>query len=144
MGQPLFYWIVNSERPSIYFSHVCIYCRDLSHVFHSSWPNFFLLSPSLFLTLASWDHWPSEWDNHIQSFRPYFQENAPVKTVVWFFPLNHVWSRSSDEMTKLQSELLRILGQQGKPDSPTHALRLNWTVNVYMAFSGTPRNWAIT
>lgn len=145
MGQPPIYWIVNSERPSILLT--CLHLlQGPQSCIPCSWPNFFLLCPLCqLLTLASWDHWPWEWGSHTQSFRPYFQENPPVKTVMWFFPLNHVWSRSAGEITKLQSELLmRTLGEHVKPDSPPKALRLNWTVIVSVAFSGTPRNWAIT
>lgn len=138
---------VSVLRDHLYTPHMSSFTAGTSVMYSTVLGLIFLSYPPLCqpLTLASWDHWPSEWGSHIQSFRPYFHENAPLETLIWFFPVNHVWSGSAGEITKLQSELLmRRLGQQVKPDYPTQALRLNWTVIVYMAFSGTPGNWAIT
>lgn len=138
---------VSVLRDHLYTPHMSSFTAGTSVMYSTVLGLIFLSYPPLCqpLTLASWDHWPSEWGSHIQSFRPYFHEKVPLETLIWFFPVNHVWSGSAGEITKLQSELLmRRLGQQVKPDYPTQALRLNWTVIVYMAFLGTPGNWAIT
>lgn len=113
----LFFIGLSILRDHLYTSHMSAFTAGTSVMYSTLLDLIFSFCPPLCLplTLVSWDHWPSEWDNHTQSFRPYFRENAPVKTVIWFFPLNHVWSRSSDEMTKLQSELLiEDTGSAGK------------------------------